>query len=143
MKHHKNKKNLLEKIKESPINYFSDAFIIAMVVLWIFDNIYEALIASAVTVSSIIISFQTGSNSFETSMWSSIGTNVAIPLASGGAIWMIKNSVQHAIMNKMGKKVSQDFPSVNADGEDDGIEHIMEPNENIEPISDEEEVEEP
>ena len=101
----------LKKLNKSPINYFSDLFIVAMVVMWIVDNIYESIIASAVTISSIILSFQTGTSCFEVSMWSSIGTNIAIPLGAGGAVWMIKNSVQHAIMNNKGKKCEYDFPS--------------------------------
>lgn len=110
------KKSFIEKIKESPINYFSDLFIVAMVVFWIVDNIYESIIASVVTISSVVISVQTGAPAFDTSMWSSIGTNVAIPLASGGAIWMVKNGVQHAIANKRGQEAAQDFPIV--DGAD-------------------------
>lgn len=115
-------KKMLKKLNNSPINYFSDLFIVAMVLLWIFDNLYESVVATAVTVSSIILSFKTGASCYEVSMWNSIGSNIAIPLGAGGAVWMIKNSVQHAIMNKQGKKCDPDFPAVNAGGEDDGIE---------------------
>jgi hypothetical protein len=55
-------------------------------------------------------------------MWASIGTNVAIPLSCGGAIWMIKNSIQHAISNRRGKQAHQDFPAVYPEGEDEEIE---------------------
>lgn len=116
------KGKLTAKLKRSPINYFSDLFIVAMVSLWIFDCVYESIIATAVTVSSIIISIQTGTNCYDTSMWSSIGTNVAIPLSCGGAIWMIKNSIQHAISNYRGKRAHQDFPAVHPEGEDEEIE---------------------
>lgn len=101
-----------EALKKSPINYFSDLFIAAMVVFWIVDNVYESVIATAVTVSSILLSFQTGMQCFDTSMWSSIGTNIAIPLSCGGAIWMIKNSVQHAIACNRGEQAHMDFPEV-------------------------------
>ena len=74
------KVKLVEKIKQSPINYFSDLFITAMVLMWIADNVYQSIIATSVTISSIILSFQTGMSCLDTSMWSSIGTNVAIPL---------------------------------------------------------------
>ncbi len=90
--------------------------------MWIVDNIYQSMVASAVTVSSIILSLQTGVSSFDTSMWASIGTNVAIPLAAGGAVWMIKNSVQHAISNYRGKSAKEDFPAVHPEGEDETIE---------------------
>ncbi len=111
-----------KKLSESPINYFSDLFIIAIVVMWVLDNLYESLIASAVTISSIILSFQTGESCFDTSMWASIGSNVATPLTAGGAMWLIKCGVQHAIARSKGETVELDFPRVNADGEDEGQE---------------------
>lgn len=111
-----------DKLRKSPINYFSDLFIVAMVLLWIFDNLYESIIATIVTISSIILSHETGTVSYDTSMWSSIGSNVAIPLSCGGAIWMIKNSIQHAISNRRGEEASMDFPATHPDGEDEEIE---------------------
>ena len=112
----------ITRLRKSPINYFSDLFIVAMVVMWIVDNIYQSIIASIVTISSIILSYQTGISCYDTSMWASIGTNVAIPLSCGGAIWMVKNSVQHAISNIRGKRAHQDFPAVNPEGEYEEIE---------------------
>lgn len=116
------KRKWLDKLNKSPINYFSDLFIVAMVLLWIFDCVYESIMASIVTISSVILSNQTGMNCYDTSMWSSIGTNVAIPLSCGGAIWMIKNSIQHAISNYRGKQAREDFPAVHPEGEYEGIE---------------------
>lgn len=116
------KKNWIKRLKESPINYFSDLFITAMVTMWIFDNVYQSIVASTVTISSIILSHSTGTNCYDTSMWSSIGTNVAIPLSCGGAIWMIKNSIQHAISNYKGKQAKEDFPAAHPDGEYEEIE---------------------
>lgn len=112
----------LSKLNKSPINYFSDLFIVAMVAMWIVDNVYESIVATAVTISSIILSHQSGMNCYDTSMWTSIGTNVAVPLSCGGAIWMIKNSVQHAISNYKGKDATQDFPAVYPEGEYETIE---------------------
>lgn len=129
----KKKEKWLNKLKQSPINYFSDLFIVAMVVMWIVDNVYQSVIASTVTISSIILSHQTGANCYDTSMWSSIGTNVAIPLSCGGAIWMVKNSIQHAISNYKGRQAVKDFPAVHAEGEDEEIELEQEM-----PINDEE-----
>ena len=116
------KEKWLDKLRKSPINYFSDLFIVAMVLLWIFDNLYESIIATIVTISSIILSHETGVVSYDTSMWSSIGSNVAVPLSCGGAIWMIKNSIQHAISNSRGQDASMDFPAVHPDGEDEEVE---------------------
>ena len=118
----KQKGKIVTKLKQSPINYFSDLFSVAMVLLWIFDCLYESIIASIVTISSIILSNQTGVNCYDTSMWSSIGTNVAVPLSCGGAIWMIKNSIQHAISNYRGKRAHEDFPTVHPEGEGEEIE---------------------
>ena len=113
---------LIAKIKESPINYFSDLFIVAMVLMWIADNIYQSIIATILTISSIVLSHETNTNCYDTSMWASIGTNVAIPLSCGGAIWMVKNSIQHAISNYRGKLAHQDFPAAHPEGEYDEIE---------------------
>lgn len=116
------KESWVTKLKRSPIKYFSDLFIVAMVSLWIADNVYQAIIATTVTISSIILSHQTGISCYDTSMWSSIGMNVAIPLSCGGAVWMIKNSIQHAISNHRGKEAPEDFPAIYADGQDETIE---------------------
>lgn len=116
------KEKWLSKLKRSPINYFSDLFIVSMVVMWIVDNVYQSIIATTVTISSIVISHRTGMNCYDTTMWASIGTNVAIPLSCGGAIWMIKNSIQHAISNYKGKEAVKDFPAVNPEGEHETIE---------------------
>jgi hypothetical protein len=116
------KTKLFNRIRKSPINYFSDLFIIAMVVMWIIDNVYQSIIATIVTISSIALSKEIGMNCIDTSMWSSIGTNVAIPLSCGGAIWMIKNSIQHAINNYRGKEAPMDFPAAHPDGEYEEIE---------------------
>lgn len=111
-----------DKLRQSPINYFSDLFIVAMVLMWIVDNVYESIIATIVTISSIVLSHSTGSICYDTSMWSSIGSNVALPLSCGGAIWMVKNSIQHAISNYKDRDASMDFPAVHPDGEDEEIE---------------------
>ena len=116
------KKSLQTKLRESPINYFSDLFIVAMVVMWIVDNVYQSIIATIVTISSIILSSQVGIGCYDTSMWSSIGANVAIPLSCGGAVWMIKNSIQHAISNKKGERAHEDFPAIHPEGEYENIE---------------------
>lgn len=117
-----NKESWIAKLKRSPINYFSDLFIVAMVVMWIVDNLYQSIIATIVTVSSVVVSHQSGVNCYDTSMWASIGTNVAIPLSCGGAVWMIKNSIQHAISNYKGESAKEDFPAVHPEGEDEEIE---------------------
>lgn len=118
----KKKTKLLSKLYKSPINYFSDLFIVAMVVMWIVDNVYESIVATIVTISSVMLSIQTGENCYDTSMWVSIGANVAIPLSCGGAIWMIKNSIQHAISNYKGRNAEKDFPAINPEGEGEEIE---------------------
>lgn len=135
------KLKLIDKIRKSPINYFSDLFITAMVLMWIADNVYQSVIATVVTVSSVILSYQSGMNCYDTSMWSSIGTNVAVPLSCGGAIWMIKNGIQHAISNSKGKLAHQDFPATHPDGEDDEIEVGINPD--IEDYTEPEETSEP
>lgn len=107
----KQKKSIGEKLNKSPINYFSDLFIVAMVLAWI---IVLAIMVGFAAYATIAYA--------DMLMWSDIANLVAIPLSAGGAIWMIKNSVQHAIANNQGKQAKMDFPRVNAEGEDDGVE---------------------
>ena len=121
-KERKKKLKLFKALSKSPIRYFSDLFIMSMVLMWIIDNVYQSVIATIVTISSVILSAQTGMNCYDTSMWASIGTNVAVPLSCGGAIWMIKNSIQHAICNHRGNEAREDFPAVHPDGEHEEIE---------------------
>jgi hypothetical protein len=101
-------------LKKSPINYFSDLFVVTMVIGWIVVVIIMIIVAIYVTISNS-----------DTSMWSDIANLVTIPLSCGGAIWMIKNSVQHAIANNRGERAHMDFPKVNADGESDGNEEMV------------------
>lgn len=90
--------------------------------LWVGYCVYSSVVATAVTLSSIVVSSKTGMNCYDTSMWSSIGTTVAIPLSCGGAIWMIKNSIQHAISNRKGERAHEDFPAAHPEGENEKIE---------------------
>lgn len=103
--------NLQEKLNKSPINYFSDLFIAAMIVAWIVIIIIMTLVAIYAT---LVLQ--------DTTMWTEVGTLVAVPLTAGGAIWMIKNSVQHAIAYNRGERAHFDFPAIYAEGQDDGIE---------------------
>ena len=105
-------KKIKDKLGDSPINYFSDLFIVAMVLAWLIVLVIMVVVAVYAT-----FTYQ------DTTMWSDIGILAAVPLSCGGAIWMIKNSVQHAIMNKQGKKCAPDFPRV--DVEDLGAEEII------------------
>ena len=112
-------------LKKSPLNYLSDLMIVSMVVLWIFDSVWETLVASTVTLSSIILSFKAGENCYNTDMWSSIGQNIAMPLTAGGLTWMLKNAGQHWIANKKGERAHEDFPNDresgdNGDSEENG-----------------------
>lgn len=90
--------------------------------MWIADNVYQSIVATIVTISSVIISAQTGIASYDTTMWTSIGTNTALPLSCGGAVWLIKCGVQHAISNYRGEQALEDFPAVHPEGETEEIE---------------------
>lgn len=104
-------KKLIDKLKDSPINYFSDLFIVAMVIAWV-----------AVIIVMVVIAIYATASLADTSIWAYVAELVTVPLSAGGAIWMIKNSVQHAIANSKGERAHMDFPAVNADGEEDGNE---------------------
>jgi hypothetical protein len=101
-------------LKQSPINYFSDLFVVTMVMGWMI--VLLIMIAVSIYVTLVYA---------DTSMWSDIANLVTIPLSCGGAIWMVKNSVQHAIAYSRGERAHMDFPKVNADGEMDGNEELV------------------
>lgn len=102
-------------LDKSPINYFSDLFVVTMVLAWIAALIIMIAIAVYATL-----------HFGDTTMWSDVTNLVTVPLSCGGAIWMVKNSVQHAIAYKRGERARMDFPAVNAEGQDDGIEQALE-----------------
>lgn len=111
MKQAKHGRSWRAALGKSPINYFSDLFIVAMVVAWI-------IVLIVMVAMALYATLKLG----DTSIWSYVESLTAIPLSAGGAIWMVKNSVQHAIANSKGKEAPFDFPKVNADGENDGLE---------------------
>lgn len=109
-------KGKIEKaLDKSPINYFSDLFIVAMVLAWII----VLIIMIGIAIYSTVVMC-------DNSIWPDVANLVGIPLSAGGAIWMIKNSVQHAIAYSRGERAHMDFPAVYAEGQDDGIEEPME-----------------
>lgn len=110
-KRKRRKQSLLAK---SPINYFSDLFIVAMVTGWLITLVIMIGIALYSTLRLA-----------DNSIWGNVESMVTIPLSAGGALWMIKNSVTHAIANSKGKQAPFDFPKVNADGENDGNEELF------------------
>ena len=97
-------KKLVKKIKESPIRYFSDLFITVMVLAWVLSI---PVVCLAAVFTTIFLQ--------DTSLWTEFVNLITIPLTAGGAIWMIKNSVQHAIRNKQEKECKYDFPAVDTE----------------------------
>ena len=101
------KENRFQKMLEkNHINYFSDLFVMAMVVLWIIVVLVMMVTAIYATVT---IS--------DTSIWCYVQELVAVPLTAGGAIWMVKCAVQHAMAASKGEKCETDFPKVPTDDE--------------------------
>lgn len=115
----KQKESIGEKatdaLSKSPINYFSDLFIAAMVVGWIVVLVIMVIMAIYSTVAIQ-----------DTTVWAYVWELTGIPLTAGGAIWMVKNSVQHAIANNQGKRAPMDFPAVDTDEAINGLEEMME-----------------
>jgi hypothetical protein len=72
-----------------------------MVVAWLFTLFIMIVMAIFATVKLE-----------DPSIWSNIENLVTVPLSAGGAIWMVKCSVQHAIANSKGKNAKMDFPKV-------------------------------
>lgn len=96
------------------INYFSDLFVMMMVIAWII-TIFVMMVMGVY--STVMYA--------DNDIWCELGTLVAVPLSCGGAIWMVKNSVQHAIANRNGKECEPDFPAVDDDVDIDGPEEPM------------------
>ena len=101
-------------LARSPINYFSDLFIAVMVVGW--AALLAIMVAAAVHAQLVLM---------DTSVWGTCAELVTIPLSCGGAIWMVKNSVQHAIANNKGKECPYDFPAVDSSEEIAGQEQPL------------------
>ena len=105
---------LSKKLAKSPINYYSDLFIVVMVLGYLGYIVVCTLAAASVTVSGLIFSFRTGCWSVDTSLWDNLGNHIMAPLTAGGAIWMIKCGVQHAIFDRKGVEPPHDFPDTEA-----------------------------
>ena len=103
-----------DALAKSPINYFSDLFIAVMVIGW-------------AAVLCIMVVFAVYSNVVlqATEVWSTVAELVTIPLSAGGAIWMVKNSVQHAIANNRGEECPYDFPAVDSSETIDAQERAL------------------
>ena len=96
----------LQFLKKSHISYFSDLFVMAMVVLWIL--VVLIMVGTAIYATVAIA---------ETSIWCYVQELVAVPLTAGGAIWMVKCAVQHAMAADQGRECREDFPRVPVDEE--------------------------
>ncbi|MCD7764384.1 MAG: hypothetical protein LUI14_14615 [Lachnospiraceae bacterium] len=97
-------KKITKMLQDSPINYYSDLFVISMVIGWV-------VVLIIMVVFAIYAEIVYG----DTSIWSYVKELVTEPLSAGGAIWMIKCAVQHAIANNSGKQAHMDFPKVDTD----------------------------
>ena len=97
-------KKAIKKLRESPINYFSDLFICAVVVIWIGGIILLAIAA-----------WRAMALYADTSIWCYVADLVSTPIAAGAGMWMIKNAVQHAIHNYRGDEAPMDFCKVDTE----------------------------
>jgi len=107
------KKRLEKALNNSFINYFSDLFVAVMVIAWI-----------AVIIIMIVMAIYATVRLSDVYIWSDVANLVAVPLTAGGAIYLVKCSVQHAIANRQGKECKMDFPRV-PDTEDMELEQPM------------------
>ncbi len=90
-----------QKLRKSPINYFSDLFVVCMVILWIITALIMIFFAAYSTIMLC-----------DNSIWCEVANLVAVPLSCGAAVYLVKCSVQHAIANAHGKECKEDFPRV-------------------------------
>ena len=90
-----------EGLGRSPINYWSDLFIVFMVAGW----------AVAIPVMAAAATYAMVANG-DSGIWQYFTELVTVPLASGSCIWLVKCSVQHAIANHRGEECPSDFPRV-------------------------------
>ena len=93
-------------LTKNHISYFSDLFVMAMVVLWIL--VVLIMVGTAIYATVVIA---------DTSIWCYVQELVAVPLTAGGAIWMVKCAVQHAMAANKGEECKADFPKVPVDEE--------------------------
>lgn len=114
---HSGKEKLSKKLGDSPINYWSDLFVIAMVVIWIASVVILTINAIAVSITTMVMTYYLGFSVIDNTLWSEDVILITAPLSAVSTVWMIKNSVQHAILNNKGKSCPVDFPRV--DGADD------------------------
>lgn len=103
-------RNLLNKLKRSPINYFSDLFIIGTVLFWMLFCLVGEAVAVIVTFSSIAVSIESGISQYDVQLWGIVSTVVLAPITVGVGGWLVKCAGQHWMANKRGEKADYDFP---------------------------------
>ena len=107
---HSGKEKLSKKLGDSPINYWSDLFVVAMVVIWIASVVILTINAIAVSITTMVMTYYLGFSVIDNTLWSEDVILITAPLSAVSTVWMIKNSVQHAILNNKGKSCPVDFP---------------------------------
>lgn len=97
-------------LKKSPINYFSDLFIVFVAVFWMCFTIAITTISIIVTVQSMNMSWTFEQIAIDTTLWAITATNVVAPVVATVITWMLKNKKQWEETIKQGDVPEMDFP---------------------------------
>jgi len=100
----KHRKKILLNLGNAVL-YTSDVFVLLMVVVWMF-YIITTLPAAWIELMKF------GSST----IFNDIKDACILPLSVGGAIWLIRICITHHSANKQGKRLTPDFPNLDADG---------------------------
>lgn len=100
----KHRKKILLNLGNAVL-YTSDVFVLLMVIVWMF-YIITTLPAAWLEL------LRFGSSS----IFTDIKDACILPLSVGGAIWLIRICITHHSANKQGKRLTPDFPNLDADG---------------------------
>ncbi len=100
----KEESSIVQALRKSPINYFSDLFIVVVVAAWF------AIIAVMVLVGIFL------PDRADATIWSSIEGMVTVPLSGGVTAWMLKNAAAHNNASKRGEVAAMDLADAEIEG---------------------------
>ena len=98
---------MIEKLKKSPINYFSDLCMLVIAIVWIL----EVIIMTGSAIYSMVVNC-------DSYVWSEVQLLATAPITAGIFMWGLKNAGTHVMKAYKGEEVPEDFQEDSPESEE-------------------------